>query len=154
MSSERNLESFTSFFTSVEPKLRHALIAAWGLEIGEDATADALTYAWEHWTKVEKMDNPAGYLYRVGRSSAKRYQRHPIGMDRPEAIPPRYEPSLDGALDLLTERQRAAVVLRHSFGWTHAEIGRFIGVSVPTVQKHIERGLTKLRTAMKVETDA
>ncbi len=154
MSSERDLESFTSFFASVEPKLRHALIAAWGLEIGEDATADALTYAWEHWTKVEKMHNPAGYLYRVGRSNAKRYLRRPIEMDRPEATSPRHEPSLDGAVDLLTERQRVAVVLRHSFGWTHAEIGRFIGVSVPTVQKHVERGLTKLRTAMKVETDA
>jgi RNA polymerase sigma factor (sigma-70 family) len=154
MSSERDLESFTNFFASVEPKLRHALIAAWGLEIGEDATADALTYAWEHWTKVEKMHNPAGYLYRVGRSNAKRYLRRPIGMDRPEATSPRHEPSLDGAVDLLTERQRVAVVLRHSFGWTHAEIGRFLGVSVPTVQKHVERGLTKLRTAMKVETDA
>jgi RNA polymerase sigma-70 factor (ECF subfamily) len=154
MTSERDLESFTRFFAGVEPKLRHALIAAWGLEIGEDATADALTYAWEHWTKVEKMDNPAGYLYRVGRSSAKRYLRRPIGMDRPEATPPRHEPSLDGALDLLTERQRVAVVLRHSFGWTHAEIGRVVGVSVPTVQKHVERGLAKLRTAMKVETDA
>lgn len=137
-----------------EPRLRHALIAAWGPEVARDAAADALTWAWEHWGRVEAMDNPAGYLYRVGRTAAKRYRRRRVGLEVNTPGSPRCEPGLGEALKRLTERQRACVVLMHSYDWTHVEIGETLGISVPTVQKHAERGLAKLRSALEVTVDA
>ena len=152
MASERDREAFSRFFRKAEPTVRYALVAAWGPEIGREAAADALAYGWEHWGRIGKMENPAGYLYRVGRSHARRYRRRPIGMSPPDISPPRFEPSLNGALDGLTERQRAVTVLLHSYEWTHAEVGEVLGISVPTVQKHAQRGLTKLRRTLEVTT--
>ena len=50
----------------------------------------------------------------------------------------------------LSDRQRTAVVLRHSFGCTYEEISRVMGVTVPTVQKHVERALARLRRTLEV----
>jgi RNA polymerase sigma factor (sigma-70 family) len=53
----------------------------------------------------------------------------------------------------LSEHQRVAVVLAHGFGWTHREIADLLGVSPSTVQNHVERGVSKLRTALEVRTN-
>ena len=66
---------FTVFVKQTEPRLSYALTAAYGVEVGRESTADALVYAWENWPKVRCMENPSGYLYRVGQSSARRYRR-------------------------------------------------------------------------------
>ncbi len=154
MPSEPDREAFTRFFQEAEPTVRYALVAVWGPEVGREAAADALAYGWEHWERIGKMKSPAGYLYRVGRSHAKRYRRRPIGIDPPDVAPPRFEAGLNGALDRLTERQRAATVLLHSYNWTHAEVAEVLRISVPTVQKHAQRGLAKLRHALEVTADA
>jgi DNA-directed RNA polymerase specialized sigma24 family protein len=41
-------------------------------------------------------------------------------------------------------------VLRHSFGCTYEEVAQVMGVSITTVQKHIERALAKLRRRLEV----
>lgn len=64
-----DLDAFTEFFRDVEPRLRRALVAAYGTERGREAAAEALARAWEHWADVVEMSNPVGYLYRVGQSS-------------------------------------------------------------------------------------
>lgn len=67
--------AFTRFVEETEPRLSYALAATYGVEVGAEATADALAWAWEPWEQVRVMDNPAGYLYRVGQSRARRYHR-------------------------------------------------------------------------------
>lgn len=57
---------FEEFVTSVRPRLRRALAGCRGVEGADEAVAEALAYAWEHWARVRDLDNPAGYLYRVG----------------------------------------------------------------------------------------
>ena len=82
--------SFDQFAQSVTPRLRAALVAAYGVDIGSDAAAEAMAYAWEHWDRVGEMGNPAGYLYRVGQTAARRLRRperlfrHPVMV--PESI--------------------------------------------------------------------
>ena len=49
-----------------------------------------------------------------------------------------------------SDRQRTAVVLRHSFGCTYDEIAQVMGVSITTVQKHVERAMAKLRRSLEV----
>ena len=51
---------FEEFVLRVEPGLRRALIGAVGVDRVEDAVAEALAYAFEHWAEVSEMVNPAG----------------------------------------------------------------------------------------------
>jgi DNA-directed RNA polymerase specialized sigma24 family protein len=144
-------DQFTEFFAASEPRLRHALIASCGPEVGREAAADALEYAWSHWDRVGAMDHPTAYLYRVGRSAARKYRtRRWTGDDDVWAGDPWVEPALPSALLGLSERQRVAVVLRHGFGYTFNEIAATMGISITSVQKHIERGMEKLRRGLEV----
>lgn len=70
-----------------------------------------------------------------------------------EASTPWVEPALPRALRKLTTRQRVAVVLAHSYGWTHREIADLLGVKPTTVQNHIERGMRRLRSLLGVTSD-
>lgn len=151
---------FDAFVLATEPPLRRALIAAYGYEDGREAAAEALAYAWEHWARVRQMPNPAGYLFRVARSSAargRRWRRPPPLL----ALPPQltlsapgehsFEPGLPAALAALPERQRVAVVLVHGFGYTLREVADLTGVKITTVQNHLERGLRRLRDRLGVD---
>jgi DNA-directed RNA polymerase specialized sigma24 family protein len=143
--------SFSDFLRRHEPGLRRALVARYGPEIGREAAADALTYGWEHWDRLGRMANPAGYLYRVGQSKSRRFRRRRIAFPAPEDHGlPWVEPALAPALAALPARQRQTVVLVHGFAYTHAEVADLLGLSRSSVQKHVERGLTALRARLEV----
>ncbi len=146
-------ETYTRFARNAEPRLRIALAAAVGQDLGQEATAEALAYGWEHWERLQTMDNPVGYLYRVGRSRV----RPPRRLHLPPvtaAHTPRVEPALPAALAKLSDRQRVAVVLVHGFDWRTEEVASLTGVDAPTVATHLRRGLAKLRRSLKVEINA
>ena len=146
---DASADSFEAFFEEAEPRLRHALVAAYGVEVGVEAAADALAYAWEHWDRVGSMESPIGYLYRVGRSRSRRHRRRPpiLPEVRPNPLP-WMEPALPEALARLSGRQRTSVVLIHSLGWTYAEAAEVMGVSVGTVETHVRRGMQRLRRSL------
>lgn len=143
-------DPFSTFVATVEPGLRRALVAAYGVQMGRDATADSLTWAWENWDRVSGMGNPSGYLYRVGQSSARRSMRARqfAHSEHLQSEARWIEPQLAGALAGLTEHQRVAVVLCHGFEWTHREVAELLGLSPSTVQSHVERALRNLRNAI------
>jgi RNA polymerase sigma-70 factor (ECF subfamily) len=125
--------------------------------MGRDATAEAFTYAWENWERIRLMENPAGYVYRVGERAGRRLARRPemrIDFSIPDDEQPMVEPGLAPALASLSERQRLVVVMVHALGWTHRETAEFLGLSTSSVQKHLERGLSRLRHSLGVEVDA
>jgi RNA polymerase sigma factor (sigma-70 family) len=132
-------------------RLRRAFVAAYGTERGRDATAEALAWAWEHWDRVATMQNPAGYLWRVGQSRSRPRRREPVVLPEPPANDALVEPALLPALRALTAHQRAAVLLVHGYGWQLKEVAELMGVRVTTVQNHVERAMAKLRTALAVE---
>jgi RNA polymerase sigma-70 factor (ECF subfamily) len=139
------------FAARVGPRLHRALVAAYGADRGQDATAEALGYAWEHWSRVKRMNNPIGYLYRVGQSKT-RSRRRAYALDWPavSATEPHVEPGLAPALALLSDVQRASVVLVHGYGWTLREVADLLGVTPSTVQTHVERAMAKLRGRLEV----
>jgi hypothetical protein len=49
--------SFTEFVAGFETKLRQSLAAAFGPELGKEATAEALAYGWEHWDRVAEQES-------------------------------------------------------------------------------------------------
>ena len=132
------------------------------MEVGTEAAADALAWAWEHLERVERMDNPAGYLWRVGQTSARRAARHARreapglcgsgswaavgGDDSSDRWAP--DPALLAALARLTPRQRSAVLLVHGYGYTLAEAAGAMGYGVSTLRNHLARGLAQLRTTL------
>ncbi|MGH9017085.1 MAG: RNA polymerase sigma factor [Acidimicrobiales bacterium] len=140
---------FRAFMMDTEPRLHRALAAAFGWDRGREATAEAMAYAWEHWSKVRAMANPAGYLYRVGQSSVRR-RKVPLLFERPHNGDWQYEPTLVRLLSELPERQRLVVVLVHGFEWTPREVSDLTGLSLSTIHTHLERGLFRLRAALEV----
>jgi DNA-directed RNA polymerase specialized sigma24 family protein len=146
-------EAFERFVSEVEPRLRRALVAAYGTATGREATADALSWAWEHWNKLEGVSNPVAYLYRVGQSRM-RSKKQPIVFERSNHNEPWVEPGLGPALVDLSEAQRTAVVLIYGFSWTLREVAELGGITISTVQTHLERGLRNLRAAMEVHDNA
>ncbi len=149
------VDSFTELVKELEPRLRRALSAAFGLEVGREATADALAYGWEHWDQLRAMENPAGYLYKVGRTSGRRLGRRPAVFPRVDSQQwPWVEPALPGAVRSLSERQRTVVVLLHCFAWTHAEVSELLQIARGSVQRHEARALRRLRAALGVTRDA
>jgi DNA-directed RNA polymerase specialized sigma24 family protein len=144
---ETTVDSFTEFVREAEPRLRQALCASFGADVGRDATAQALAYGWENWDRISGMDNPAGYLWGVGRNHAKRQQRQrPVFPDVPSDAMPWIEPGLPVAMARLSEKQRVVVMLIHGLEWTYSEVAELLGVSKSTVQSQAERGMAKLRS--------
>jgi RNA polymerase sigma-70 factor (ECF subfamily) len=145
------VDSFTEFVSEVEPRLRSALTSSFGPDIGRDVTAEALAYGWEHWDRVSQMDNPAGYLYVVGRSKGRELSRRtpPILPDSPSHMP-WVEPGLPMALTALSEQQRTVIALHHGYEWSLSEVAEVLGLTKATVQNHERRALKKLRRKLGV----
>jgi Sigma-70, region 4. len=47
-----------------------------------------------------------------------------------------------------------AVVLIHGFDWTLREVAELMEIRVTSVQTHLDRGLTNLRSALEVADNA
>jgi DNA-directed RNA polymerase specialized sigma24 family protein len=141
--------AFERFVQEAGPRLGRALAAAYGFEDGRDATAEALAYAWENWPKLRHITNLPGYLFRVGQTRGRR-RRQPVLFDISNDADYSFEPGLPKALAALSPRQRLAVVLVHGYGYTLREVGELTGTRPTTVQNHLSRGLSHLRSLMGV----
>lgn len=144
---QNSASTFTEFVRGSERRLRQSLMGAFGGELGRDAAAHALEFAWVNWGRVSVMENPVGYLYKVGRTHARRElrRRRPVFDPVDSARIPEVEPKLAGALSALSERQRTVVVLVHGYGWTQVEVSEVLGLSRSSVRNHLQRGMAFLR---------
>lgn len=149
---DRTVAPFTEWAEVAEPKIRQALTASFGPQVGTDATADALALAWERWDEIRGKTNPIGYVYGIGRSKARRMvgRRRPDFLDVPIERLPRVEPGLPAAVAQLSEMQRIVVVLVHGYEWTLSEVADMLGIAKTSVQNHAERGLARLRKSLGV----
>lgn len=91
--------------------------------------------------------------FRIAAGELKRFRQTP-------PLPTQHLDGFDeGALDVMAAlqklpmKQRAAVVLRHSFGYTPREVASMLGVAPPTARVHIARGLKRLRILLKEPPD-
>lgn len=151
--SETDIDAFRVFVVDNEARLRQALSATLGTQLGRDATADALGYAWENWDRISLMDKPVGYIYTLGRDRGRKSLRRnrPVFYPIDPARLPWVEPSLPSALEALPDRQREVVVLLHCFEWSMSEVAELLEISKSTVQNHAERGMASLRSSIGVE---
>ncbi len=144
---------FTEFVEDCQLRLRQALMASFGPETGRDAAAEAFVYGWENWDRVSAMENPVGYLYRVGQTSGRRMVKRKtptlpaVAVDRM----PWVEPGLPDAMRRLPRNQREVVFLLHAYDWSMSEVAELLGVSKATVQSYSDRAMRRLRRSLKVE---
>src|SRR5687768_11214174 len=121
--------AFEAFVHEAEPRLRQALVATYGPTDGREAAVDALSWAWEHWERLETMANPVGYLYRVGQSAVRRFGSRPFPLDVTrvvEARIPDISSELVPALGRLSNQQRTIALLVHAFGWSQSDVAALL----------------------------
>lgn len=148
--------TFEHFFETTEPLVRRALVGRVGAELGRDAAAEAFAVAWSSWERVSVMENPAGYVYRVAERWAHRQTKlaAPSGIE-PEVVEDEYhDHELAAALGELSPQQRQAVVLVEGMGMTYREAAELLGCGRSSLQKHLERGLVRLRKNLEVNDNA
>lgn len=140
-----------ALLTEARPQLWRAFLGGLGVHRAEEALSESMTWAWENRARLDEMDNPVGYLYRVGvtRSTPR---PAPSVLPSPDDIGlPDFEPGLIPALQALTEKQRTAVWLIHACGWTYPDAARAMNIGESTVGTHATRGLAALQDQLTKE---
>ncbi len=140
----------TALIDDARPRLWRAYVGVRGEHGADEAVAEAEAWAWEHRSKLLGMDNPVGYLYRVGMSRSTPPRRPTLPTAEDLGLP-EIEPGLIPAMLELPLRQRTAVWLVHGCGWSQVETAEALDVSPSTVSTHVARAMQSLRRALEVQ---
>src|SRR5918992_1666494 len=135
--------TFEGFFEDQKDRLLRILSVITGSRAeAEDLAQEAFTRVFERWGAVAAMEDPAGYLHRTAMNLFRnQYRRARIGLARTVGLGPDqdvFKPVEDRdaaarAIDSLTPRQRAALVLTEALGYSGEETGRLLGIKASTV---------------------
>jgi RNA polymerase sigma-70 factor (sigma-E family) len=135
--------------------LRFAHVLCGDPHLAADLVQDALERVGVAWQRIQRQDDPEGYLRRiivhryVSRWRALRRER--LVADLPERRHIDAEPAdreLWGLLAALPPRQRAVLALRFYEDLTEAHIADVLGCSIGTVKSTSSRALSKLRSGL------
>lgn len=150
---------FETFCVHEQPSLTRALVMALDRrELGRDATAEALTRAWERWDHVSSLDNPAGWVYRVGlnwgRSRLRKRRREVSTAFVPERTqsPTDHDDRVTTAIAGLSHDHRDVVVARYYLDWSEAQIAAALDVPAGTVKSRLHRALQHLEAELGSHT--
>ena len=136
--------SFDAFFAAESETLyRRMWLVTRNRHEAEEVVQDAFLSLLERWDRVAGLPDPTGYLYRTAFNAwKKRTRRAALALRNTFASPP--EPDgfeaadarivVDEALDQLTPRQRAAIVLTELLGYSSEEAGEMLGVRPVTAR--------------------
>ena len=118
----------------------------------EEAAAEAMTRALERWDRVQQMESPRGWLFRVAQNLARRRARRRRLEDallrRAHPDPAQIvtsDPDLWRAVSKLPNRQRHAIALRYLAGLTEVEVGTTLGISTGGASSLLSMARTRLR---------
>ena len=137
--------------------LRSATLLATGPERGQELLQDTLTHLYPRWDKVASADVPLAYVRRVMVNRMVSTSRIPRNREIAMADLPERAHGPDPAdtvvrreaiwqmLAELSERQRAAVVLRFFNDLPDDQIAEILGCRVVTVRSVISRALAEMR---------
>jgi len=141
---ERGPLSFDAFFQAeAEVLFRRMWLITRDRQEAEEVVQDAFLSLFERWDRVSGMDDPTGYLYRTALNGWRKRARRAARAIRtaltadpePDAFAAADARSVIGAaLDRLTPRQRAAVVLVELLDYSSEEAGQLLGIRAVTVR--------------------
>jgi RNA polymerase sigma factor (sigma-70 family) len=162
-SSPQNVEptDFESFYLAHRLRLFQAMaMLTRDVHMAEELTQDAFARVWERWERVQRMDDPTGYLFRTALNgwfqihrraarAARRVVTPRQGADPLEAVDDR--DMLARRLLELPARQRAALVLTEYLGHDSTSAGRVLGIRPGTVRRLASKGRAALRRGLEEE---
>jgi RNA polymerase sigma factor (sigma-70 family) len=147
--------SFEAFFQAEARTLfRHLCAVNGNAAEAEEIMQDAFLALWERWDRVGAIQNPTAYLYRTAMNVfRKRSRRAALAYRRALSLAPTVAPFSEideqqdviAALEELTPRQRAALVLTDAMDYTSEEAGQALGISPGTVRGLASRARERLR---------
>jgi RNA polymerase sigma-70 factor (sigma-E family) len=152
----RGDDEFVEFATASSARLQHvAYLLTGNRHEAEDAAQTALVRTYAAWQRIRRNDAYA-YARTVLANLVTDQWRRPYREYATDELPDRPTPRdladdvarrrwLIGALDTLSPRERAVIVLRHYLDLPEAEVARELSLSVGTVKSLNSRGLAKLR---------
>jgi RNA polymerase sigma factor (sigma-70 family) len=145
--------AFDDFYRASRSELVRALSLTLGdLELATEAVDEAMTRAYQRWERVHRLDNPAGWVYRVGFNWAvsvlrRRKNRRTLFTREPDGMP-WIEPDVHRALGELSVDHRSVVVCRYLFGWSENETAAALGIRAGTVKSRLHRATSQLRVRL------
>jgi RNA polymerase sigma-70 factor (ECF subfamily) len=119
-----------------------------------DLMQEAFLKLWERWDRIESIDDPQAYLFRVAlngtrmrvraaRRAAKRTAPLVLVRDPYDDVDIRED--VRRMLQRLAPRQRAALVLLDLYGYSSEDAGRIMGIRPSTVRALATQGRAVLR---------
>ena len=129
-------------------------------EVAADVTQETAIRAWKSMGSFRQESKFATWTHRIVvntawtlRRRAKRHATTPIEfVDHPTHDPLEFHAELLGirreiaaALWSLSAANRAVVVLKDVYGWSHAEVAEALGITVTAAKVRLHRGRTLLR---------
>jgi RNA polymerase sigma-70 factor (sigma-E family) len=151
---------FEAFVLAAWPRLRQAAYALTrDSEDAEDLLQGVLVRLYTRWGRLGQ-DDPTAYVRRMLVNSYIDTTRRRRRVREVPVAEPADVPSADasavvadrddlvGRLSVLSERERAMVVMRHYLDASEAEVARALGCSVGTVKSTYSRALGRLRVPM------
>jgi RNA polymerase sigma-70 factor (ECF subfamily) len=150
---------FETFVTDHQDRLFGALCLITGDRFeAEEIVQEAFLRVFERWERISAMDEPAGYLFRVGMNVFRtRRRRAALGVRRAMGWAP---PSSDEFAEVevretvlhglaqVSEDQRAALVVTALYGLSSEEASKVLGVKPSTVRARATRARAALRDAI------
>jgi RNA polymerase sigma-70 factor (sigma-E family) len=150
---------FDAFCTDEYPRLVGTLTLFCGDQgVAEELTQETLVRAYQHWKRVQRLDNPGAWANRVALNLATSHYRRKRAerraherLDRAsshEQIVPEPEsnaPELRAALARLSRKQRSALILRHYVGLSVAEVAHHMNCPEGTVKRLTHEAIRSLR---------
>ena len=152
--------TFDALFAEHHERLFRALYLIVGnAQEAEELMQDAFLRVLERW---DRIDEPAGYLYRTAMNATRsRFRRLKVAARKTLSMGPAEDPfeladlrdQMVRALHALPERQRAALVLVDLLDYRSDDAAGLLGVTPSTVRSLASHGRAALRLSLEADDD-
>ncbi len=147
--------SFEELFLDVHDRLYRALYFITGSSAdAEELMQDAFLKLWERWDRVDTIEDPVAYLFRVALNGVRMRARRarvatrkilPVAGARDPFDDVNVREDVRRMLRGISPRQRTAIVLTEIFGYSSAQAARVMGIQPTTVRALASQGRAALK---------
>jgi RNA polymerase sigma factor (sigma-70 family) len=147
-------EAFAVFYRTHYANVARALSYTLGdVDLGREATDEAMARAYARWDKIRDYESPAGWIYRVGLNWAYSTRRRvlrslPFIEHAAATEPPVSDPAIADALRRLDVKLRSVVVCRLLLDWSVDETADALRIKPGTVKSRLHRALATLERSL------
>jgi RNA polymerase sigma factor (sigma-70 family) len=149
----RAILPFEEFYREQRASIGRALaVTLRDAQLASEAIDEAMARAYQRWGRVQALDNPGGWVYRVGLNWSRSFLRRAtrpaptwITNDGTVIEGVGIDPAIDKALGELSIEQRAVVVCRLLIGLSEAQTAEALNLRPGTVKSRLARGTARLQ---------